>query len=267
MKRIQLFEFEDQKWFPDWLRTSITRLIVVLNKMMGVEEVLSELVHSVLLKVKAEKIVDLGSGSGGSMPAVLEQLKTGYGHKNLSLTLTDLYPSPENVTHFNRDDQPDISYSVNPVNAVQLSSAPDGLKTMVNCFHHMPPDKARAILKSAQDNKQPLLIYELSDNSMPTILWGLFLPVSFVIMFLMVWFMTPAVKPLTFRQIIFTYLLPVIPVFYFWDGQASMPRTYSLNDYEELLPDSTSDYTWEKGYAFNAKKQKKGTYLLGIPNS
>ncbi|MBN2806868.1 MAG: hypothetical protein JXR22_09430 [Prolixibacteraceae bacterium] len=265
MKRIQLFEFEDQPWFPHWIRTAITRLIVVLNKLMGVNEVLSELLHTVLGRIKANTIVDLGSGSGGSMPEVLQLLQEKQGNHNLQLVLTDLYPSSENIERFNSENQPNISYAEKPVNAVHLNSAPEGLKTMVNCFHHMPPNKARSILSAAQETKQTLLIYELSDNAMPTLLWWLFLPVSFVIMFLMVWVMTPAVRPLTFRQILFTYFIPIIPVFYFWDGQASMPRTYTLSDYDELLPEANPDYSWEKGYALNDKKKKNGTYLLGMP--
>ncbi|MFA9391184.1 MAG: hypothetical protein ACERKD_15350 [Prolixibacteraceae bacterium] len=265
MKRIQLFEFEDQAWFPNWIRTSITRLIVVLNKVMGVNEVVATLIDSILSKIETRQIVDLGSGSGGAMPAVLKDLQEKYGHQELKLILTDLYPSSENVEHFNSNLQPAISYSAKPVNAVQLNTAPEGLKTMVNCFHHMPPASARAILKSAQENEQPLLIYELSDNAMPTLIWWIFLPLSFVIMVVMVLLMTPFVRPLTFKQVFFTYIIPIIPIFYFWDGQASMPRTYTLSDYDELLPEADSKYTWEKGYAMNAKNKKSGTYLMGMP--
>lgn len=267
MKRIQLFEFEDLAWFPDWLRTSITRLLVIVNKMMGVNEVLASLIHTTSQKINTEKIVDLGSGSGGAMPDVVQLLKEKYDHQQISLTLTDLYPSPENLKQFNSNTNSGITYAEQAVDASQLALAPAGLKTMVNCFHHMPPNKARAILQSAQESKQALLIYELSDNTLPTLIWWLFLPISFVIMFLMVWFMTPFVKPFTFRQFFFTYIIPVIPIFYFWDGQASMPRTYSLNDYNEILPKESSSYTWEKGYALNDKKQKKGTYLLGTPKA
>ena len=48
--------------------------------------------------------------------------------------------------------------------------------------------------------------------------------------------MTPLVKPLTWRQIVFTYLIPIIPICYAWDGQASLPRMYTMDDVEVLLP-------------------------------
>ena len=79
--------------------------------------------------------------------------------------------------------------------------------------------------------------------------------------------MTPFVKPLTWRQIVFTYLIPIIPMCYAWDGQASLPRMYTLKDLDELLEGLGSEsYTWEKGYAKKKNGKKQGTYLLGLPN-
>jgi hypothetical protein len=42
---------------------------------------------------------------------------------------------------------------------------------------------------------------------------------------------------------------------YAWDGQASLPRMYTIKDLNELLEGLGSEsYTWEKGYA----KKKNG---------
>lgn len=263
MKRIQLFEFEDFAWFPNWIRNAITSLIIILNKQMGVEEVLSNQISSILKDLKTNSIVDIGSGSGGSMPAVYKMLK--HQNTDVKLMMTDRYPNADAIKHFSSLNDSSLNYFSRPLDATTLEYTPEGLKTMVNCFHHMPPKVAKQILHSAQKNKQPLLVYELSDNKMPTIIWWLFLPLSLLILFIMVLFMTPFVRPLTFKQLFFTYIIPIIPLFYAWDGQASMPRTYSLNDYEELLPKQSNEYTWEKGYAKNNKGKNSGTYLLGKP--
>ena len=42
MKRIQLVEFEDFKWFPTIWRSTMTKLIVVLHKILGTKEVITE---------------------------------------------------------------------------------------------------------------------------------------------------------------------------------------------------------------------------------
>ena len=268
MKRIQLFEFEDQKWFPSWLRTCMTNLIMVLLRMMGTSEVLSYLVARVLKEKGLTKIVDLGYGSGGAMPEVLKALLKMEGLNQIELVMTDLYPNREAAKKFNGNEEDKISYLETPVDATELHSAPNGLKTMINSFHHMPPKAARKILESAVQNKQPLLIYEMAENKMPTLVWALFLPIGLVILMLMTLFMTPFVKPLTWRQVVFTYLIPIIPICYAWDGQASMPRIYSFDDLDTLLEGlETPDFYWEMGYAKKGNGKKAGTYLVGYPTA
>jgi hypothetical protein len=266
MKRVQLFEFEDQKWFPDKMRISLTKLIIVLHKMMGLGELLAERVKYALEKSGESQIVDLGSGAGGAMPDVFLILKEDDTQDKTKMLLTDLYPNKATVHSINSKKNPNISYHEGSVDATNLKNVPEGLKTMVNSFHHMNEPAAKQILSSAASNKESILIYEMSENKMPLLLWWLMLPISFVIMIVMVLFMTPFVKPLTFYQIFFTYFIPVIPISYAWDGQASMPRIYTLNDLDILLEGIDSKgYHWEKGPAINKKGKAQGYFLLGTP--
>ncbi len=266
MRRIQLFEFEDFSWFPNWLRNCMTNLIVVLQRMMGIPEALAGLIAGIVESKEISRIVDMGSGSGGAMPEVLKILRSKPGLENIELMMTDLYPNKEFIQRFNDTPEEGISYYENPVDATDIATAPEGLKTMVNSFHHMPPKEARKNLKSAQENNQPLLIYELGENNIPLLVWWVLLPISLTILMVMVLFMTPFVKPLTWKQVVFTYLIPIIPICYAWDGQASLPRIYTFADLDKLLDGlKKENYTWEKGYAKNEKGKKKGTYLMGIP--
>ncbi len=263
MKRVQLFEFEDFKWFPGWLRGCLTNLIVVLHRMMGISDVIARLTAKTLSETKQTHIVDMGSGSGGAMPEVLNSLHK-HGLTKVKLTMTDLYPNQEQVKKYAGEKY--MTYHGESVDATNLASAPKGLKTMINCFHHMPPKAARKILQSAQETKQPILIYEMAENKIPLLLWWLFLPISLTILMVMVLFMTPMVRPLTWKQIVFTYIIPIIPIFYAWDGQASLPRMYTKKDIEELLEGLESDkYVWEQGYGFKSNGKPLGTYVLGRP--
>ena len=265
MKRIELFEFEDFSWFPGWIRACMTNLLVLLQRMLGTGEVLASLIADVLKNQGITQIVELGSGSGGVMPDVLQILKKDNGFKEVKLVMTDLYPNDAVLRKFNENGDDSISYCQSSVDATQLTTSPAGLKTMVNSFHHMDPENARKILESAQKNSQPLLIYELGENKFPILVWGLMLPIGLIILMIMVLFMTPFVKPLTWQQIVFTYLIPVIPVCYAWDGQASLPRIYSLDDLDILLSGLHSEkYSWTKGHAKKNNK-KQGIFLMGLP--
>ena len=63
-------------------------------------------------------------------------------------------------------------------------------------------------------------------------------------------------------------LIPVIPIFYAWDGQASMPRMYTFNDIKtSLLPEATNNYTWEMAQAKKKNGKPLGYYILGLPKT
>lgn len=266
MKRVHVLEFEDLSWFPSWLRASMTNVLVVFTRSIGVTDVVAALVSRVLKQQKIDRIVDLGSGGGGVMPAVLAKVRADPEIQRVDLILTDLHPNPDAIETLNNGVDRGIRYLREPVDATRLASVPSGLKTMVNSFHHMRPREARAILESAQANRQPLLIYEMGANRLPLLVWCLTLPVALPIVALSVLFLNPFVRPLTLRQLFFTYVIPLIPLFYAWDGQASMPRIYTPEDLDELLEGlGSDDYRWEKGPAQNGRGRRLGTYLLGLP--
>jgi hypothetical protein len=261
MKRVHVPEIEDMAWFPSKIRDSMTRLIVVFARKFGVVPVLASLVSRAVKERGLGRVVDLGSGSGGSMPEVIERVRAS---AEVELVMTDKFPNRDAVERFR--EHPHVRYASESVDATDLATAPAGLKTMVNCFHHMRVPQARAILASAHRERQPILIYEMADNAIPFPLWLVFLPLSLVIVFVMALVLTFSVRPLSFRQLVFTFAIPIIPLCYAWDGQASLPRIYTLGDLDELLAGLHSDdYVWEKGYAKTEGGKRKGIYLLGLP--
>ena len=264
MKRIELFEFEDLEWLPKVLRSSITNLIVVFHKLMGTSEVISELILKAKSKNNFAQIVDLGSGSGGVMPEVFKQISKD--DEKLKLLLTDLHPNLEFTKEIENLKNQNIEYDSNSVNAENMDNVPGGLKTMIASFHHMPPNTAKKILKSAEENKEPILIYEVAKNSIPVIAWCLFLPISLMILILMSLVMTLFVRPLKLSQLFFTYLIPIIPLIYAWDGQASLMRTYTFEDVKELIGNSNeNDYVWTIDDAQKTNGKKLGYFILGYP--
>jgi hypothetical protein len=258
MKRIQLFEFEDQGWFPEWLRKCLTRLIVVVHRLLNSDDDLTALLTKVLTKTGATQIVDLCSGSGGPMISVIRKINKKKDLANINLILTDLYPNLSDASLINNT-RNNSTYLVKPVNAVNVSESLKGVRTMVGSFHHMNPSIAKKILFSAQESSQPICIFEISDNSMPIFLWWVVIPVNF----LMCLFITPMVRPMSWQQIVFTYLIPIIPLFFAWDGAVSNARTYTLNDLDELLSDIDNEgYIWKKGVI---KGKSSKLYLIGTP--
>lgn len=259
LKRIHLFEFEDLSWFPDWLRRALTRLIVVMHKMLKSDEQLTELLAPLIRETKTNQLIDLCSGSGGPMLNVIKSLNKESEFKNLTLTLTDLYPNTRVAQSVNAHAH-NISYKTEPVDAAHPGDSLVGLRTMVSSFHHMKPAVAKQILASAFEGKQPICIFEISDNSYPKFLWWATIPINIITCLVI----TPMVRPMTWYQLVFTYLIPIIPLFFAWDGAVSNARTYTLNDINVLLEDLKSpDYIWESG---TLKGRGNKLYVIGKPN-
>ena len=259
MKRIHLFEFEDLSWFPGWLRELMTRFLVAMHKILGSSGELAELVARALAHANEPHILDLCSGSGGPMPDVVEKLKSEHGIVDLSLTFSDLYPNMKAAKIINDMGDPDFSYLTSPLNAVNDDGRINGVRTLVCSLHHMKPDIAYKILRNAKNSHQPICVFEISDNSFPIWIWWIAIPVNILLTLIV----TPFIKPMSWQQIVFTYLIPILPLCIAWDGAVSNARTYTLKDMDILLKDLYSEsYLWEKGLI---KNRVRKLYLLGLP--
>ena len=265
MKRLELFEFEDFDWLPDVIRTGVTNLIKVLHSLMGTTDVLADVITECQKKINFNQIIDLGSGSGGPMINVIDKInKDKEIEKPIELMLSDKNPNTKIVKRINELELPNVKYLRNSVDALEIKNLPNGLKTMIASFHHMSPNIAKKILLYAEDSKEPFLIYELAENNIPFIVWCLLLPISLPILIFMSLILTLFVRPLTIKQIVFTYIIPVIPIVYAWDGQASIMRTYTFEDIKTLIGKrKNSAYTWEMCQAKKKNGKKAGYYILG----
>jgi len=260
MKRIHLFEIGDQSWFPNWIRDCMTKALNVVHDIVKTNKDLPDLLAKVLKETNQTKIIDLCSGGGGPMAEAMDILKNEHGLDNIQLQMTDLYPHKEFAEQINSRNNNDLSYSTQPVDATNVPATTKGLRTMICSFHHMRPEMAKQILSNAQQAQQPILIYEMSDNSPPVFITLITMPLTFIFCL----FVTIKVRPMTWQQIVFTYLIPIIPLCFMWDGAVSNVRTYTLKDMEVLLKDLESkDYTWETG-AIEGKPSGK-LYLIGKP--
>ena len=134
-----------------------------------------------------------------------------------------------------------------------------GLYIMVNSFHQEKPENAKEILRKVSDIKQPIVIVEGNNDS----LWQVF--GMTVIVPLTVILTAPFVNPFRVSRIIFTYLIPVLPLVTFIDGFLALFKLYAPKDLDELVSDlKAEDYNWKSGKIDNGRGGKI-IYLLGHP--
>jgi hypothetical protein len=132
---------------------------------------------------------------------------------------------------------------------------------MFSGFHHFRPHAARAILKDAFDRRRAICIFESGPGALLGIL------VTIVLVPVNVLALMPFVRPLRWAYLLFTYMIPVMPLVILWDAIVSMLRIYSPKQMIELTKDlHAPDYSWEMG-----RIQLRGLgglpYLIGRPVS
>lgn len=255
MKRVHLFEFEDLNWFPDLIRNYMRDFLAFLANVSNIYLPLLPILEKGIRAGKTGHFIDLGSGSGGGILSLNEALIKKMPH--LKIWLSDYYPNWEAFERI-KQKAPNIDYVKNPVDARKVPDELHGLRTMFLSFHHFRPDGAKEILQDAVNAHSPIAIFEAQNRSLPSLLAMFLSPVTVLLT-------TPFIKPFHLGRLLFTYLVPIIPLAAWWDGIVSSLRTYSIEEMKTLVAELENGDTmdWEMG------KVKSGpgfvTYLLGVP--
>ncbi len=161
IRRLQLFEFEDQSWLPPWLRDEMTEHLSRMFMSPKVEPIhvaMTEELSALLARTNTTEIMDLCSGSGGPIPAVLPMLNRTSGPE-ITATLTDLYPNSR-LTENEAGKWPCIRVEPTPIDARSVPIGKAGLRTMFNAVHHFQPAQVAQILQSATQGGHSIAIFE-----------------------------------------------------------------------------------------------------------
>ena len=256
MKRIHLFEFEDLSWFPSLIRNYMTDYLqFTTNKFdfyVGVLDVLKKGVS----KTENNTIVDLASGGGGGWLKLSEHLKTEL--PNTKVILSDFYPNINAFRYNVNKIGGHFSFNENSVDALAVPSDLKGFRTMFLSFHHFKPKQAQQILQNAVNAGQPIAIFEAQERTISKFIQFFFSPI-FVLL------MTPMIQPFRLGRIVFTYLLPLVPFFVWWDGLVSVLRTYSVDEMKEMTKNLEKGDTFDWEIAKIKSGPAEVQYLIGTP--
>jgi hypothetical protein len=252
-RRLHLFEFGDQQWFPRVLHDAETALFATQYRLASLlPRLWAERISTVLYHDEPAEILDMCSGSGGPMPGIVAELeKRGY---NVRVTLTDLYPNPTSTTDLR------LVWLAEPLDATDVSPKLGGVRTMFSAFHHFRPDAARAILKNAFDLRRAICIFEAGPDG----LLGAAIAVGFPFHVLV---LMPFVRPFRWAYLVFTYLVPLMPLILLWDAVVSYLRIYSPEQMHRLTKElQAPEYNWEIGRISVRGIPGGLPYLIGRPS-
>lgn len=256
MRRMHLLEIEDQPRCPAVLRDAATDFLQFMIVKTDTYGPAIPHLRAALERAGTRQVVDLCSGGGGPWPGLLPQLDTPAAP--VEVRLTDRYPNHEAFEQARERTGDRLAFHPEPVDATALPSGLTGFRTLFTAFHHFPPEAARAILADAVRAGQGIGVFEATQRSAPSLLATAFSP-------LLVLLVTPFIRPFRWSRLLWTYLIPLVPLLVLFDGLVSCLRTYTPRELRAMADSlDARGYAWEIGEA-KGRGPVPVTYLLGIP--
>jgi hypothetical protein len=261
MQRMQLFEFEDQNWFPSIVREAMTDFLSFISSFAEIPFApFAERLHQAMAETGDDRLIDLASGGGG--PAlIIARILSRKRTDPVNLTLTDLYPNLPRLELARREGGGFVDFVAEPIDATAVPEVLRGFRLMCNAFHHLSPDAARRCLGDAVGKRQGVALLEFVQRSP-----GALLQVSVGLAAMLA--VTPFIRPHRWSRLLLTYVLPVVPVCTLWDGLVSCMRAYEPSELRELVASlADNDYEWDIGRLPVPRTGAAVTYLIGRPRA
>lgn len=268
MHRTKLIELHDHRWFPAFLRNLVTDALQALWQFGNSYGPIMTRLHRSLKAGSVSspaQILDLCSGGGGPWLRLSAHFDRDLRFP-VRVCLTDKYPNcgafEEARARCNsQGSHSHLDFVSASVDATQVPRELPGFRTIFSSFHHFGPADAYEVLRDAVRSGHGIGIFEVAQRRTKTMLVLCFTP-------LLVFLLTPFIRPFRWSRLIWTYLLPVVPFVIWFDGVVSCLRAYPADELREMVQklspaSSRPNYRWQLG------EERTGllpvTYLIGYP--
>lgn len=254
--RIHAFEWEDLRWFPSFLRDCMTDFLEHISHVSKIYRGVGSHLSKELNTTQKSSILDLASGGGGPWRQVLPELLET--HPNAVVTLSDFYPNEKAFKRIVEQFPKNVKYTLKPLDARAVSEHANDIRTQFLSLHHFVEKDVVDIFKNAITAKTTLVIVEGQTRTLPSMIGMIFSPISALVL-------TPFIRPFRWDRILFTYLIPILPLLIMWDGMISVLRTYSEKELKNIASqaDTKGEYNWE----YHTLKGTPATVFIGRPSA
>ena len=257
--RLHAPEIEDEAWCPRVVRDGLTGFLQITSEVLRVYDAATPAIAGLLQRHHGRQVVDLCSGGGGPVVRLRSILARDHG-VDVDVVLTDLYPNLDAFAAAAARD-PRIAGRRDPVDATDVPADLDGVRTVINGFHHLRPELARRLVVDAARKRQPFIAVEVVERRWQTVLLLMGTPILALLL-------SPFQRPLTASRLALTWLLPLIPLGVWWDGMCSCLRAYDVAELEAVVAG-----VGDSGYAFRVEQVAvpwlplRLTLLIGEPTA
>jgi hypothetical protein len=258
MRRLHLVELHELPWFPAIWRDLLTDFMTWYATAFRPYLSAVDLLVAALRRSGTNRVVDLCAGGGGALVDLKPALDAALGAP-VTLTLTDKFPNRAAFDAAVARFPGEVELVREPVDATSVPGDLVGFRTLFASFHHFAPEKARGILADAAASGQGIAVLEYTERRLA--LWSVALACTPAL----IWLATPRIRPRTWRRLLWTYLVPVVPAVALVDGLVSVLRSYTVDELEALTQGLDGDgYRWQIG-RLRSLGASNVTYAIGTP--
>lgn len=253
-------ELEDQPWFPKAVKDGMTDYLRFLFQTFDLYQPVVPLLWNALQKCSSRRVIDLCSGSGGAIENISFSIHEKYKQR-IEFVLTDIVPRNKTWHYLSKQKTSSITYEPDPVDASNVPDHLKGFRTIFSGIHHFDEAGVQKIIRSTTAAGEGIAIFDGGDkNILMVLLIILFHPLAIMLF-------TPFIAPFRWSRLLFTYLIPLIPIGAIWDGIVSICNLYKPDELLKIARNSgAGNYSWKSGKISN-KFGLNISYLIGIPFS
>lgn len=257
MRRLHLVEVEDLEGLPASIRNAMTDYLRFVTRLVPLYAAAVPVLRNLLASTGESRILDLASGGGGPIVHLRPQVAAAVG-RPVRLTLTDWHPNRPAFEAAAAAGDGLVDFVAERVDARAVPPHLRGVRTLFTALHHFRPEDARAVLDDAASRGAPIAVFEVTERSPQAVASMLLVPLSILLV-------TPFIRPFRWSRLLWTYLVPVVPLACLWDGIVSCLRTYRPGELLDLAQGAGGPtYAWEAGTLHSAPGARV-TYLSGRP--
>lgn len=248
-------ELEDQPWCPAIVKSGMTDYLRFLFHFLNLYQPAAALLVQALEKCGKYTVVDLCSGSGGAVEKVIRSIHKNH-NRSVNFILTDIYPRTDSWLYLAAKTSYAVAYVPYPVNATSVPAELKGFRTLFSGIHHFGPDSVRMIMEDAAAAGEGIAVFDGGDKNIFMVLLILLIHPLALLLF------TPFIKPFRWTKLVYTYLVPLIPLGTVWDGVVSIANLYKPSELLTIARSSAKGYDWKAGKVKN-RYGLNITYLIG----
>jgi hypothetical protein len=221
-------------------------------------EAVADILVPPLKRTGEARIVDVCSGGGGPLIAVLPHLSERLGTK-VTARLTDLFPNIEAFQASEAETGGAATGELSPVSAFDVPAELGRFETVFTALHHFRPEDAKRVLADAAAKGRSIAVIEPFNRKavLATTVGG----------FLLGLLRTPFMGRMTVARFFWTYPIPIAPFILSWDGCVSCLRAYSTDELLAMGKEVAPHYSWQAGEraVVLPRVTLTLTYLVGEP--